>query len=236
MKLIFIDIDNTLLDFDEYVRQAMREGFAAFGLKSYEEYMYNVFTEENRKLWTEIECGKITFSELEKARWNNVFKVLGINFDGEVFEKYFREKLFDSAIPVPGAYEMLEKLSDKYILSAASNGPYEQQCHRLEISDMKKYFKYIFISEKAGASKPSEKFFDYAFKKINAHEKYEITPSETMIIGDSMSSDILGGMRYGIKTCYYDRQGRGIEKERPDIVVTSLCKVAKEVFKINEKQ
>ena len=118
MRAVFIDIDNTLLDFEEYVRQTMKTGFEHFGLKPYEPYMYNVFTEENNKLWHMIEAGTITFPELEKVRWNNIFRALGIEYDGTAFEKYFRSSLNESAIPVAGAYELLEYLHGKYILCA----------------------------------------------------------------------------------------------------------------------
>ena len=107
MELVFIDIDNTLLDFDEYIRRTMREGFAHFGLKTYEPYMEEIFHRENGKLWRQIEQGTLTFAELERIRWNNVFAALDIDFDGTVFETYFRAALYDSAIPVPGAMELL---------------------------------------------------------------------------------------------------------------------------------
>ena len=154
MQMIFIDIDNTLLDFDAYIRQTMREGFAHFGLKPYEPYMEAVFHRENGKLWRQIEQGTLTFRELEEIRWNNVFRALNIDFDGQVFEKYFRAALYDSAIPVDGAIELLEALHGKYPLAVASNGPYDQQLHRLELAGMKRYFDWFFISERLGASKP----------------------------------------------------------------------------------
>lgn len=100
MKAVFIDIDNTLLSFSEYVKHTMQTGFEHFGLKRYESYMYDVFTEENNKLWHRIEQGTLVFSELEKVRWNIIFARLGIEFDGTVFEKYFRRALYDSAIPM----------------------------------------------------------------------------------------------------------------------------------------
>ena len=84
MQMIFIDIDNTLLDFDAYIRQTMREGFAHFGLKPYEPYMEAVFHRENGKLWRQIEQGTLTFRELEEIRWNNVFRALNIDFDGQI--------------------------------------------------------------------------------------------------------------------------------------------------------
>lgn len=158
MQMIFIDIDNTLLDFDAYIRQTMREGFAHFGLKPCEPYMEAVFHRENGKLWRQIEQGTLTFRELEEIRWNNVFRALNIDFDGQVFEKYFRAALYDSAIPMDGAMELLEALHGKYPLAVASNGPYDQQLHRLELAGMKRYFDWFFVSERLGASKPPAVF------------------------------------------------------------------------------
>lgn len=86
------------------------------------------------------------------------FHSLHISFDGIVFEDYFRKAIYDSAIPIDGAYDMLSYLKEKYVLCAASNGPYAQQLHRLEIADMRKYFSYIFVSEKVGVSKPATGF------------------------------------------------------------------------------
>ena len=117
MKAIFIDIDNTLLDFDAYVRTTMEQGFAHFGLPAYHPEMYHTFTAENNKLWRQIEEGTLTFAELQKIRWNNVFAALGIHFDGPAFEHYFRAALHESAIPVPGAMELLQSLSGRALPS-----------------------------------------------------------------------------------------------------------------------
>lgn len=123
MKAIFIDIDNTLLDFDAYVRESMRAGFARFGLRPYEPWMYDIFVRENDKLWQAIERSELTFARLQEIRWNTVFRALGIEADGIAFERYFREALHESAIPVPGAHELLERLHGRFLLCAASNRP-----------------------------------------------------------------------------------------------------------------
>lgn len=136
----------------------MREGFAHFGLKPYEPYMEAVFHRENGKLWRQIEQGTLTFAELEAIRWDRVFAALDIAFDGQVFEKYFRAALYDSAIPVDGAMALLKALHGKYPLAVASNGPYDQQLHRLELVGMKRYFDWFFVSERLGASKPPGPF------------------------------------------------------------------------------
>ena len=218
IKAVFLDIDNTLLDFDAYVKDAMRTGFEKYGLKKYEEDMFDTFTRINGGLWHDLELKKLTFDELIKIRWNKVFEGLGITFDGVEFERYFREFLNESAIPVEGSIELLEYLKDKYILCAASNGPYNQQLNRLKIGNMYNYFSHFFISEKIGASKPAKEFFDYCFNELDK----TILPSEVIIIGDSLTSDMEGGITNGLKTCYYDRSGKGTKDKKVDYVVTSL--------------
>lgn len=89
IKAILLDIDNTLLDFDAYVKDSMKSGFKKFGLGTYKDSDYNTFTVINNGLWHEIEEGTLTFEELKKIRWNKVFDALGISFDGVLFEKYF---------------------------------------------------------------------------------------------------------------------------------------------------
>ena len=225
MKAIFIDIDNTLLSFSEYVKQTMKDGFSHFGLKPYEPYMYDIFNEENGKLWHAIEQGTIVFSELEKVRWNIIFSRLGIDFDGTVFEKYFRRVLYDSAIEMPHAHECLRYLSGKYILCAASNGPYEQQVHRLEVAGMKSLFDCIFISEKLGASKPSAEFFEKAFAVLNSGRNEPIMPFDAIIIGDSPTSDIDGGRNFGMKTCFYNVGNIDSGKIKADYVINDLSEI-----------
>ncbi len=83
----------------------MREGFSFFGLKPYTEDMFPVFKNINDCLWKRLEQGTLTFAELEKCRWDLIFKELEINFDGMTFEEYFREKLYYSAVPEDGAKE-----------------------------------------------------------------------------------------------------------------------------------
>ena len=207
MKAIFIDIDNTLLDIDAYVRTTMEQGFAHFGLPAYHPEMYHTFTAENNKLWRQIEEGTLTFAELQKILWYNVFAALGIHFDGPALEHYFRAALHESAIPVPGAIELLQSLSGRALLCVASNGPYEQQLHRLELAGMKRYFDWFFVSERLGASKPARAFFDGAFAALNDGRETAVMPADCVIIGDSLTSDMVGGRQYGMKTCYYRRPG-----------------------------
>lgn len=178
-----------------------------------------------------ISCGAgsrrapFTFEELQKIRWSRIFDALGIAFDGPTFEHYFRTAIYESAVPVPGAVPLLQSLSRHSILCAASNGPYEQQLHRLELGGMKQYFTHFFISQRIGAAKPAAAFFDTAFRELNEARSTPILPRETLIIGDSLTSDIAGGLQYGMKTCYYRRPGAPAAPAGVDYTVTALSRV-----------
>ena len=226
IKVVLIDIDNTLLSFTGYVMEAMREGFSLFGLKPYAEDMFPVFERINNSLWRQLEQGTLTFEELIKRRWDLVFKELEIDFDGTVFEEYFQKKLFHSAVPEDGAEDLLKYLSRKYTLCVASNGPYEQQMNRLRAGGMSDYFNYFFISSQIGAQKPSRQFFDCCFSILRETEFPELTPEEAIIIGDSVSSDISGGINYGMHTCLYQKNMMSEQsKSKADHVVSSLSEI-----------
>lgn len=223
LKVILFDIDNTLLSFDEYVRDSMRRGFQKFGIGTYEDAMFSVFHKINSKLWRSIEEGKITFEELQEIRWNKIFDALGLSADGVLFERYFRECLFDSAIPESGATEILEYLHGKYTLCVASNGPYKQQVNRLKVGGMLPYFSELFISEEIGFSKPSEEFFNTCIERLNKKSAFPILPSEILIIGDSLTSDMAGGIQCGMQTCLYDPDKKALPPEmKINYVISSL--------------
>lgn len=213
IKAVFLDIDNTLLSFTGYVREAMREGFAELGLAEYNDDMYRTFKEINDRLWEQIERGELTLEELKKIRWNLVFDALGIDYDGVEFERRFREKLFTSAVHEPNAMDLLEYLAPKYTLCAASNGPYEQQLNRLTVGGMLDFFDHFFISAEIGAQKPSGAFFETAFRRLR-ESGLDLRPEEAIMIGDSLSSDMAGGIAFGMKTCLYMRSDCGYEDER----------------------
>lgn len=227
IKAVLIDIDNTLLDFNAFVQAAMRDGFRKFGLGAYEEGMFQTFLRINTEVWREIEQGRLSYEEMLQIRWNRIFAALGICFDGVRFEDYFKDYLFDSAIYVDHAMELLSCLKERYILCAASNGPYAQQVNRLSRGGMLACFSRIFISEQVGASKPSAEFFSHCLNELNAMQKArgegEIRPSEIIMIGDSLTSDIAGAAGMGMKTCYFDRARSGNTHGLPiDYVVHSL--------------
>ena len=108
-KVLLFDIDNTLLDFSAGAMQAMEEIFLEAGLP-YAPEMFTVFQVENNKLWARIERGELTIAGLRDVRWQTILARLGLEADGAAMEDAFRDRLHESAVPVPGAPEVLARL------------------------------------------------------------------------------------------------------------------------------
>lgn len=221
IKVVFVDIDNTLLDFDKCAKVAMEYCMNQFGVM-YNEKVFETFLEVNDSLWLEIERGELTRQGLYEIRWNRIFSRLGIEIDGVEFEKKFVSVLETCAEPVDGAMELLKYLASKYTVYAASNAPYEQQIKRLKKSGMLKYISRVFASEKIGYSKPSAEFFDGCFAELENLDR-----SDVILIGDSLTADISGGASYGLKTCWYNPTNKQNVKNTADYVVTSLSQIKK---------
>ena len=114
IKVLFWDIDNTLLDFDAGAEDSMKQAFADLGLE-FKPEMFNVFQEENHIIWDKIEKGELSREDLPYVRWQIILKRLGLKADGVAMEHVFRSYLHNSAVPVSGALETLEALAGKYI-------------------------------------------------------------------------------------------------------------------------
>ena len=233
IRAIFLDIDGTVLDFDAFVRECMREGFRHFGLPPYEEGMFVTFKQVNNQLWQQIERGEIMREQLIDLRWQAVFARLGIQADGRAFETYFRDALAKSAIPVPGAGDLLPWLAERYTVCAASNGPFDQQQSRLRLAGYLPYFHHLFISEEIGAQKPSPVFFERSMKRLNAGREIALRPHEVLMVGDSLTSDMAGGIGYGLKTCFFNPHARKVPS---DVPVEYAIKQLDEIRTILEKE
>ncbi len=205
IKAVLIDIDDTLLDFRKSANTAIRICFEKYGLL-FTPHVIDTFHTINDELWRKIERKEITKQEMYGLRWVTIFKELGIERDGFEMEALFRSTLSGIAEPVDNAYELLEYLYKKYPLFAASNSSFEHQRKRMTQSDMLKYFQKMFVSETVGALKPAKEFFDFCFNEMG-----NPNPSEVVIIGDSLTSDISGGVSYGLKTIWFNP----VNKELP---------------------
>ena len=95
IKAIFMDIDDTILDFSAFVKKAMKEGFEKYGLLPYSDKMFLLYNKINGKLWQSVELKELTVQELNSMCWNMFFKEIGISFDSRLFEDYFCKEILN---------------------------------------------------------------------------------------------------------------------------------------------
>lgn len=219
-KILLIDLDNTLIDFNECARHSIINAFDELGF-TYTEKVFETFIEENVKIWKRLEKGEITKPQLRATRWNLILARLGIEFDGTIIEEMFENGVAKGAYPVEGAYDLLNYLHGKYKMYIVSNGFRFVQESRLKIGDFEKYFDGVFVSEDIGIPKPAKEFFDYCFKSLNFPDKEDV-----VLIGDSISADIIGGVNYGIDTIWFNKSNDQLnEKIEPTYTSNNLCDI-----------
>lgn len=221
-KILLIDLDNTLIDFNECARHSIIDIFTKFNLP-YSDNVFSTFITENVKIWKRFENGEITKAELRENRWNIILGKLGIDFDGHIVEDLFEKGVAKGAYAVDGAYELLDYLYPKYDLYIVSNGFRFVQESRLKIGNFEKYFKEIFVSEDIGIPKPATEFFDYCFEKLKNPDKASV-----ILIGDSLTADIKGGYNYGLETIWFNKNNNDIPEDiTPTYIVTKLSDIKK---------
>lgn len=220
IKAILLDVDNTLIDFNKSAEWSIRKCFEEYNLRFTDEIM-PTFHRINDMVWHRLEKGELTKPELHRIRWQTIFNELGIKEDGPTFEQKFMEYVPQAGIPVDGAKKLLEYLSENYIICYASNSSKGQQDIKLTKADMLKYAKHLFISDEIGFAKPAKEFFDACMERLN-----NISKEEVMLIGDSLTADIAGGVNYGIKTVWFNFKKESIPKDiKADYIVNDLSEI-----------
>ena len=220
IEFLFIDLDDTVLDFHKAEREALSKTLSAFGLKPTEEVL-TLYNRINKSFWERLERKEITREELLIDRFRELIAQTGIVVKAENFARTYEENLSQGHFFMPDAPEALETLSKKYKLYIASNGTARIQAGRLKSANISRYFEDIFISQDIGADKPDKAYFDGCFARIPNFD-----PKRTMIVGDSLTSDILGGKQAGILTCWVNTHGKTApENIRPDYEIQALSQL-----------
>lgn len=217
IKHIFLDLDDTLLDFHLAEHIAMKATLAKMGVPNDDKTLAR-YSEINRSCWERLERGEWTRREVLVGRFKLLFAELGNSADPERTQQTYEDKLCIGHYFLPGAEKLLDDLYGRYKLYITSNGTARVQDSRIASSGIAKYFDGIFISQRVGADKPSQVFFERVFGAIE-----DFDPSEAMIVGDSLTSDIKGGLDAGILTCLYNPKNKpGRNDIIPDFEIASL--------------
>lgn len=214
-KAIFIDIDDTLLDYIPCCREAFDKAMSSLTAeRSYseavlqqsgltvEDGLFQLFFSISGRLFSEAKHGMHTIAEVMELYPKEFIATIGYPDSAvDPFKHAFRAAWGKTHTLVPGAREMLERLKAKgYRLFAASNSFGDLQRSRLEQAGILPFFEDTFISMDIGYDKPDIRFYQEALRRagLQAHE--------VLMIGDSMTTDVIGAQNAGMDALFFDRQ------------------------------
>ncbi len=210
-KNLIFDLDDTLLDFQDNERNSLEFIFKKYNIP-FDEKSINQYKSINRKFWSQIEQGCIKKEEALTKRFEEFFALYGYNIEGEIIENEYQNCLTKGHKTIPKAMETLIELRNRgYKIFVGTNGIGQTQKQRLKDSKLMNLFDDVFISEEMGVEKPNSKFFEMIFNKYDFMKK-----DETLMVGDSLASDIKGANNFGIDCVWFNISN----KECKDIKAT----------------
>ena len=194
---LLFDLDHTLFDFDTSETEAFSAALAGAGIEATNGY-HERFVSINRALWQRVEVGELSPNDVRVVRFERLFDEVGVEADARQLADDYLVGLGRYGDLYPGARDLLDELSDLASLALVSNGIGQVVRDKVERLDLDRYFDAIVISGEVGVAKPHSGFFDIAFEQLGYPDE-----ATTLMIGDSLASDIQGGNDYGIDTCWY---------------------------------
>jgi 2-haloacid dehalogenase len=208
---LFFDIDNTLLDFDAAEDQALNQLFEAQEVVLTDN-LKTQYQDFNRQLWCQYEQGTLKRETLLQTRFAQFFETyLHKTVNGPELSTTYLQNLARGHVLMPQAQMLLRKLATPdHHLYITTNGVASTQYRRLEDSALAGYFEKIFVSEELGYQKPDPFFFKTVFEAIP-----NFNPKEAVIIGDSLTSDIQGGLNVNVDTIWYNPTKQMIKASDP---------------------
>ncbi len=196
-QAILFDADETLLDFRKSEQTAFYNMLDHWNIPP-SENLLDLYSSSNKEAWLLFEKGEITKKRLTVYRYERFLEKAGLTFDASLMSQYYEQMLGQTGFLLPHAIDVLNFAREHFSLFIVTNGLAHVQHNRLKNADIAKYFEYVFTSEELKAPKPDAMFFDAVFKNI------DFLPQDVLLVGDSLTSDIIGGISYGIDTCFLD--------------------------------
>jgi YjjG family noncanonical pyrimidine nucleotidase len=220
-KLVFLDLDETLMDFKAAERSALVSGFHEYGLELTDDTI-RLYEAKNTALWKALERGEVNQEQLKVERFRQVFQELGWAVDPASFSEVFIGFLSRGIHFMPGAVETCTYLAARYRLAIVTNGIAAVQYPRILDSSIAPYIEAIIVSEEAGCGKPNPAIFEFGCRRLGLHDK-----AAMLMVGDSLASDIQGAVNFGIDSCWLNISGMPPPQDgpQPNYEIASLAEL-----------
>lgn len=216
IEFLLLDLDDTILDFHKAERIALSKTFRDFGLEPAEDVL-DLYHKINKWHWEQLELGVMTRDQVLVNRFGALFEKVGMTVDPAACAKSYESNLGIGHYFLPGAEEAVKRLSERCRLFLVSNGTATVQHSRLTSAGLYPYFEQVFISQEIGYNKPDKAYFDRCFERIPG-----FAPEKALMVGDSLTSDIKGGINAGLKTVWVNPAHKNCGDIRPDYEIEGL--------------
>lgn len=219
VEFLFLDLDDTILDFHKAERIALSKTLQELGLEPTEEVLSR-YHAINKWHWEQLEQGKMTRDEVLVNRFGALFREMGREVEPQLCARTYEKNLSIGHYFLPGAEDAVAGLSQKYRLFLASNGTASVQKGRMTSANLYRFFEQVFVSQEIGFNKPAKEYFDACFARIPGFDR-----EKAMIVGDSLTSDIRGGINAGIRTVWVNPEKKSCGETKPDYEIESLSQL-----------
>ncbi len=196
---VLFDADNTLLNFDAAENKALAETLVNYGIEPDAETV-QTYREINSELWKQLEKGQIRREKLMSERFTRFLKAIDAAGNGAEMNRFYLEQLSTHPdLMSANVLDVLKELSEVATLAIVTNGFDRVQSRRVQESGLLNYIEDVFVSEKLDSEKPNRKIFDAALRSLGVENREHV-----LMVGDSLSSDIQGGINAGLDTCWFN--------------------------------
>jgi YjjG family noncanonical pyrimidine nucleotidase len=194
-ETILFDLDHTLLDSDESERLAYAHTAAKAGLADPDAH-FPTYVTINQRMWRAVEQGEMHPGEVRHRRFEEFNAIVGLDADPDTMAEHFVWALGSYGDLYTDAERVLAVCASRASVGLVTNGLSDVQRSRLSRLGIADYFDAIVISSEVGVTKPRPDIFQLAFDQLGEPAK-----ESTVMVGDSLTSDIAGGRNFGIDTC-----------------------------------
>ena len=220
VEFLLLDLDDTILDFQKGEEYGLRKTLLDVGIAPTETICAR-YSQINKEYWKRLELGEVTREQVMLGRFETLYQELGVNADAAASSASYMDNMSSVHFFLPGAEAAVKALHKKYRLFLVSNGTASAQHRRLTSAGLYPYFEKVFISQEIGYNKPAREFFDLCFAQIP-----DFDSKKAIIVGDSLSSDIQGGINAGIATCWVNPKHKTApEGRQPDFEIESITQL-----------
>ncbi len=162
--------------------------------------------------------------QFRREIWQRALAEQGVE-DKELADRsaeFFVRRRRELSEHLPGAEQVLRTLQRAGIrIGLLTNGAASLQREKIEASGLGLFFDAAVVSGEIGTGKPEPAIFHHLLDRLG------VAAGESLMVGNSLARDIVGGKRAGLHTCWLALEGEEepVGLVEPDFTIRSLAEL-----------